>query len=86
MLSEITSGVLTIIGAAVLIGIFGVLVRLHINVKEIVRNDKKQKEAIILLIGGNLGLLDAVRTGNKNGNLSDNEKKLKSYLAKEAVG
>ncbi len=86
MLSEVTIGILTVVGSAVLIGIFGVLLRLHSNVKQIICNDRKQKEAITLLIGGNLGLLDAVRTGKCNGNLSKQENNLKAYLAREAVG
>ena len=86
MLTEITTGILIVVGSTVLLGIFGILVRLHTNVKKIVVNEQKQKEAITLLIGGHLGLLDAVRTGKTNGNLSKHEDKLKAYLAKEAVG
>ena len=86
MLTEITTGILIVVGSTILLGIFGILVRLHTNVKKIIENDWKQKEAITLLIGGNLGLLDAVRTGRTNGNLSKHEDKLKAYLAKEAVG
>jgi len=86
MLTEITTGIITVIGSTVLIAIFGVLVRLHVNVKKIVENDRKQKEAITLLIAGNLGLLEAVRTGKCNGNLSKHENNLKAYLAKGAVG
>ncbi len=48
--------------------------------------NRSRKKAITLLIGGHLGLLDAVRTGKTNGNLSKHEDKLKAYLAKEAVG
>ena len=86
MLTEIATGILIVVGSTILLGIFGILVRLHTNVKKIIENDWKQKEAITLLIGGNLGLLDAVRTGRTNGNLSKHEDKLKAYLAKEAVG
>ena len=86
MLTEIATGILIVVGSTILLGIFGILVRLHTNVKKIIENDRKQKEAITLLIGGNLGLLDAVRTGRTNGNLSKHEDKLKAYLAKEAVG
>lgn len=59
--------------------------KVYRTVERMERNGEKRKNESLLLIEGQLGLIDAVRTGKTNGNLSDIEKKLKTYIRETAV-
>ena len=84
--------VLTGLVSAGILGVFGGLVaiakclhKLFQSIERMERNGEKRKCENLLLIEGQLGTIDAIRTGKNNGNLTGIETKLKQYIRETAV-